>query len=167
MMAALARRFAGTLLIALALLAGFTLWQQRDQLQRQAAELATATQDSARLATLNQLQAEQLAAQAIDIKLQAAASRELAEQVAALSRKHAAAAAKLEAAIHATPAAAAWGSAAIPADLARLFDTTAPAGAAPAAAATLPGGDGLSAAGAGANHQPATGRQLAAAPGGA
>ncbi|SUX53666.1 Uncharacterised protein [Chromobacterium vaccinii] len=142
------------ILIAAALLAGLAIWQQRGQLQRQAVELDAAQRDNAMLAERNRAQGEQLAAQDIDIKLQAAASRELAGQLSALSRQHAAAAAKLEAAIHATPAAVAWGSAAIPGPVARLFDTTGHAdAAAPAADHALPGGDGLPAAGAGTNQQ--------------
>nr|WP_114154070.1 hypothetical protein [Chromobacterium haemolyticum] len=160
------RRVLFNLLLAAALLAGYTLWQQSSQLKRQAASLAAAQRDSTTLAERNRAQGEQLAAQDIDIKLQIAANRELAGQLSALSRQHAAAAAKLEAAIHATPDAIAWGRAAIPDPVARLLDT---AGQPPAAAAdpALPGGDSLLAAGAGAKDQRSAGRQLAATPGGA
>ncbi|QND86501.1 Uncharacterized protein ChrSV_4275 [Chromobacterium vaccinii] len=162
------RRVLAIILIAAALLAGFALWQQHGQLQRQAATLETAQRDYAALVERNRAQGEQLAAQDIDIKLQIAASRELAGQLSALSRQHAAAAVKLEAAIHATPDAAVWGSAAIPGPVARLLDTTGPAdAAAPAADHSLPGGDGLHAAGAGADNQRPTGGQLATTPGGA
>ena len=160
------RRVLFNLLLAAALLAGYTLRQQSSQLKRQAASLAAAQRDSATLAERNRAQGEQLAAQDIDIKLQIAANRELAGQLSALSRQHAAAAAKLEATIHATPDAIAWGRAAIPDPVARLLDT---AGQPPAAAAdpALPGGDSLLAAGAGAKDQRSAGRQLAATPGGA
>ncbi|QIY78336.1 hypothetical protein FOB43_03540 [Chromobacterium violaceum] len=162
------RRVLAVVLIAAALLAGFAIWQQHGQLQRQAAVLETTQRDNAALVERNRAQGEQLAAQDIDIKLQAAASRELAGQLSALSRQHAAAAAKLEAAIHATPDAVAWGSAAIPGPVARLLDTAGPTDAAPTAAdRALPGGDGLPAAGAGADNQRPTGGQLAATPGGA
>ncbi|OBU84544.1 hypothetical protein MY55_21595 [Chromobacterium subtsugae] len=161
-----ARRVLAVVLIAATLLAGFALWQQHALLQRQAADLVAAQRDAATLAERNRAQGEQLAAQDIDIKLQIAAGRELAGQLSALSRQHAAAAAKLEAAIHATPDAVAWGSAAIPGPVARLFDTTGRA-AAPAADPALPDGDGLRAAGAGADDQPTAGQQLATTPGGA
>ncbi|XXB81021.1 hypothetical protein WNM05_18015 [Chromobacterium sp. CV08] len=162
------RRVLAAILIAAALLTGFALWQQDEHLRRQAAILEAAQRDNAALAERNRAQGEQLAAQDIDIKLQAVASRELAGQLAALSRQHAAAAVKLEAAIHATPDAAAWGSVAIPGPVARLLDTAGPADAAPPAAdRALPGGDALRAAGAGAGNQRPAGRELAAAPGGA
>ncbi|POA97148.1 hypothetical protein C2134_18295 [Chromobacterium sinusclupearum] len=160
------RRLLLNLLLAAALLAGYTLWQQSGQLQRQASSLSAALRDSATLAERNRAQAEQLAAQDAAIQQQQAANRELASQLSALSRQHAAAAAKLEAAFHATPAAAAWGSAVIPDPVARLLDTTG-LSAAPAANPDLPSGDGLRPAGAGADHQPAAGQQLAATPGGA
>nr|WP_139794060.1 hypothetical protein [Chromobacterium violaceum] len=160
------RRLLLNLLLAAALLAGYTLWQQSGQLQRQASSLSAALRDSATLAERNRAQAEQLAAQDAAIQQQQAANRELANQLSALSRQHAAAAAKLEAAFHATPAAAAWGSAVIPDPVARLLDTTGPS-AAPAADPDLPGGDGLHPAGAGADHQRPAGGQLAATPGGA
>nr|WP_106076007.1 hypothetical protein [Chromobacterium amazonense] len=151
---------------AAALLAGYTLWQQNGQLQRQASNLSAAKRDSATLAERNRALAEQLAAQDATIQQQQAANRELASQLSALSRQHAAAAAKLEAAIHATPAAAAWASAAIPGPVARLLDTTGQP-AAHAADPDLPGSDGLRPAGAGADHQRPAGGQLAATSGGA
>nr|WP_199153815.1 hypothetical protein [Chromobacterium sp. ASV23] len=163
----LIRRLLLNLLLAAALLAGYTLWQQSGQLQRQASSLAAALRDSATLAERNRAQAEQLAAQDAAIQQQQAANRELASQLSALSRQHAAAATKLETAIHATPAAAAWASAAIPEPVARLLDTTGQPAFAPAADPALPDGDALRAAGAGADHQHPAGGQLAATPGGA
>ncbi|MEJ8673718.1 hypothetical protein QCL97_003185 [Chromobacterium amazonense] len=160
------RRLLLNLLLAVALLAGFTLWQQSGQLQRQASSLSAALRDSAMLAERNRAQATQLAAQEWAIAQQQAANRELASQLSALSRQHAAAAAKLEAAIHATPDAAAWASAAIPGPVVRLLDTTGQP-AAPAADPDLPGGDGLRPAGAGAEDQRPAGGQLATTPGGA
>ncbi|OHX15323.1 hypothetical protein BI343_02980 [Chromobacterium amazonense] len=152
---------------AAALLAGYTLWQQSGQLQRQAASLSAAQRNSATLAERNRAQAEQLAAQGAAIQQQQAANRELASQLSALSRQHAAAAAKLEAAIHATPAAAAWGSAVIPDPVARLLDTTGQPAFAPTADPDLPDGNGLRPTGVGADHQRPAGGQLAATPGGA
>ncbi|UTH73350.1 hypothetical protein NKT35_17685 [Chromobacterium sp. IIBBL 290-4] len=162
----LVRRVLAVILLTAALLAGYTLWQQSRQLQGQAASLAAAQRDAATLAERNRAQGEQLAAQDIDIKLQIAASRELAGQLSALSRQHAAAAAKLEAAIHATPAAAAWASAAIPEPVARLLDTAGRPSATIADPA-LPSSDGLRPAGADAQDQRPAGGQLAATPGGA
>ncbi|MBM2883183.1 hypothetical protein JFK97_02160 [Chromobacterium phragmitis] len=160
------RRLLLNLLLAAALLAGYTLWQQHGQLQRQASSLSAALRNSATQAERNRAQAAQLAAQAAAIQQQQAANRELASQLSALSRQHAAAAAKLEAAIHATPDAVAWGRAAIPGPVARLLDTTGQP-AAPAADPALPDGDGLRPAGAGAEDQRPAGGQLATTPGGA
>ncbi|MDE1716096.1 hypothetical protein PWG14_26885, partial [Chromobacterium amazonense] len=82
-----------SMVCAATLLAGYTLWQQSSQLQRQASSLSATLRDSATLAERNRAQAAQLAAQERAIAQQQAANRELASQLSALSRQHAAAAA--------------------------------------------------------------------------
>jgi cytoskeletal protein RodZ len=152
-------------LLAVTLAAGFTLWQQHGQLQTATTRLSEFTSVNASLTTANQLQASQLVAMQRNADNQAAATLLLADRLDRLDRQSSANAVKLEAAIHATPAAIAWGSTAIPADVARLLDTTTDRTAsAPAGQQPMPASDRLPTAGTGTEDQQATGGKPAAAP---
>jgi len=165
MMQTLFGRIAMFTLLAITLAAGFTVWQQHSQLQTASNRLDEFTQANAELTTANQLQASQLVAMQRNADSQAAATLQLADRLDRLDRQSYANAVKLEAAIHATPAAIAWGNTAIPADVARLLDTTATgAASAPTGQHSLPAGDSLPTAGTGTEDQQAAGGKPAAAP---
>jgi LysB family phage lysis regulatory protein len=158
-------RIALPALIVLLFVSGFAIRIQDSQLKAAQARMAEFTQANASLTTANQLQASQLVAMQRNAESQAAATLQLADRLDRLDRQSSANAVKLEAAIHATPAAIAWGSTAIPADVARLLDTTtATAASSPAGKQSLPTGDSLPTAGTGTEDQPAAGGKPAAAP---
>ena len=166
MMQTLLGRIAMATLLAITLAAGFTVWQQDGQLQTATTRLDEFTQANASLTTANQLQASQLVAMQRNAESQASATLQLADRLDRLDRQSSANAVKLEAAIHATPAAIAWGSTAIPADVARLLDTTADRTASTTAGQQpMPASDSLPPAGTGTEDQPAAGGKPAAAPG--
>lgn len=122
MMQTLFGRIAMFTLLAITLAAGFTAWQQHGQLQTASTRLDEFTQANAELTTANQLQASQLVAMQRNADSQAAATLQLADRLDRIDRQSSTNAVKLEAAIHATPTTIAWGSTAIPADVARLSE---------------------------------------------
>ena len=159
-------RIAMATLLAIALATGFTVWQQDGQLQTATTRLNEFTQANASLTTANQLQASQLVTMQRNADNQATATLQLADRLDRLDRQSSATAVKLEAAIHATPAAIAWGSTAIPADVARLLDTTTDRTAsAPAGQQPMPASGSLPPARTGTEDQQAAGGKPAAAPG--
>lgn len=165
MMPTLFGRIVMATLLAVTLAAGFTIWQQHGQLQTATTRLNEFTEANASLTTANQLQASQLVAMQRNADSQASATLQLADRLDRLDRQSSANAVKLEAAIHATPAAIAWGSTAIPADVARLLDTTTDRTAStPTGQQPLSASDSLPPAGTGTEDKQTAGRKPAAAP---
>lgn len=165
MMQTLFGRIAMAVLLAITLAGGFTIWQQHGQLQTATTRLNEFTQANAELTTANQLQAGQLLAMQRNAESQATATLQLTDRLDHIDSQSSANAVKLETAIHATPAAIAWGSTAIPADVASLLDTTTDRTAStPTGQQPMPASDSLPLAGTGTEDQQAASGKPAAAP---
>ena len=156
-MIALVRNLLAGSLIGLLLLALYLLHGQLQESAKQQAQLLLR----------NAQQAEQLAQQTVQAQAQAAATRQLADQLDAISRQHIRTSQQLKETLHATADAQLWATTALPAGLVQLLQQLDADSPALTDQPTLPNGEPLPLASDDRQYQSATGRQLATTPNGA